>query len=93
MYTRKKEKWIPVRKSNLKYYDDLNLYYLNKSSGNVMLYKSAGMKISDSRLKEKPYTGDLYIRPEDKKTCLRAAQMGFSVDLTHKIMKEGCGRS
>lgn len=92
MLIKKKEKWIPVRKSNLKYYDDLDLYYQNKTSGNVLLYKSAGMKISDARLKDTPYTGSLYIRPEDKQKCLRFAQRGFSTDLTHTIMTEGVGK-
>ncbi len=92
MIVKKKEKWIPVRKSNLKYYDDLDLFYKNKTSGSVLLYKSSGMKISDERLKDKPYSGDLYIRPEDKNKCLRAAQRGFGMDLTHTIMKEGVGK-
>ena len=92
MVVKKKEKWVPVRKSNLKYYDDLDLYYKNKTSGSVLLYKSSGMKISDERLKDKPYSGDLYIRPEDKNKCLRAAQRGFGLDLTHKIMKEGVSK-
>ena len=89
MYTRKKEKWIPVRKSNLKYYDNLDLYYQNKTSGDVLLYKSSGIKISDQRLREKPYTGNLFIRPEDKKKCLREAQKGFSSDLNLTIQKDG----
>ena len=89
MYTKKKEKWIPVRKSNLKYYDEIDLFYLNKTSGNILLYKSAGMQISDERLKGKSYSGSLFIRPEDKKKCLREAQKGFGMDLTHKIMNEG----
>ena len=50
----KKGHWIPVRKSNLKYYENIDLYYKNKSSGEILLYKSAGMDITDHRLKEKP---------------------------------------
>ncbi|QEN07994.1 HD domain-containing protein [Oceanispirochaeta crateris] len=85
MISIRREKWIPVRKSNLKYYDDIDLYYRNKSSGNILLYKSSGMEISDLRLKDKPYTGDLYIRPEDKSKCLRQVQKGFSLDLDQSM--------
>ncbi len=86
MVTIKKKKWIPVRRSNLKYYDELDLYYMNRQAENVMLYKSAGLKFTDEYLKENPFHGDLYIKPEDKKKCLRQAQIGFSADLTHNVM-------
>jgi HD-GYP domain-containing protein (c-di-GMP phosphodiesterase class II) len=92
MIIRKYEKWIPVKKSNLKYYDDIDLFYLNKSTGDVLLYKSSGMKISDIRLQRKGYSGDLYIRQEDKAQCLRAVQKGFSFDLVQLIESEDVER-
>jgi HD-GYP domain-containing protein (c-di-GMP phosphodiesterase class II) len=85
MISFKKEKWIPVRKSNLKYYVDIDLYYRNKTSGDVLLYKSAGMHITDERLKDKSYTGELYIRPEDKSQCLRNVHSGFSSNLDESM--------
>ncbi|MDA3957527.1 HD domain-containing phosphohydrolase [Oceanispirochaeta sp.] len=91
MISIKREQWIPVRKSNLKYYDEIDLYYQNKTSGNVLLYKSSGMNITDHLLKDKPYTGDLYIRPEDKSKCLRQVQKGFSSNLDQS-MEEGIGK-
>ncbi|MBF9015932.1 MULTISPECIES: HD-GYP domain-containing protein [unclassified Oceanispirochaeta] len=85
MISFKKEKWIPVRKSNLKYYVDIDLFYRNKTSGEVLLYKNAGMHITDERLKDKSYTGDLYIRPEDKSRCLRNVHSGFSSNLDESM--------
>jgi len=81
--------WIPVRKSNLKYYDDVDLFYVNKSSRNVQLYKKAGLKFTPKYLADNPFSGSLYIRPEDKEKCLREAQRGFSMELTDSIMNKG----
>jgi HD-GYP domain-containing protein (c-di-GMP phosphodiesterase class II) len=80
------KKWIPVRKSNLKYYDDVELFYKNPA-GKIMLYKPAGMSFTDKSLEAKPYLGTLYIRPDDKIRALRSAQRGFSTELTDRVMK------
>lgn len=82
------KRWIPVRKSNLKYYDDVELYYRNPA-GRIVIYKPAGMNFSDASLDAKPYLGSLYIRPEDKIRALREAQKGFSTNLTHRLAKAG----
>lgn len=76
--------WITVRKSNLRYFDDVELYYRNPA-GRVVLYKPAGMSFTDKALEGKPFLGELYIKPEDKIRALREAQRGFSSDLTRKI--------
>ncbi len=80
------KKWIPVRKSNLKYYDDVELFYRNPA-GRIMLYKPAGMSFTDTSLESKPYLGTLFIRPDDKIRALRSAQRGFSTELTDRVMK------
>ncbi|MFP4115344.1 MAG: HD-GYP domain-containing protein [Spirochaetota bacterium] len=77
--------WIPVRKSNLKYYDDVDLYYRNPA-GRIALYKPAGMSFTDEALEAKPFLGHLYIQPEDKLRALREAQRGFSTNLTSRLM-------
>ena len=82
------KQWIPVRKSNLKYYDDVELYYRNPA-GKIVLYKPAGMSFSDGSLDAKPYLGSLYIRPDDKLRALREAQRGFSTNLTSRIARAG----
>jgi HD-GYP domain-containing protein (c-di-GMP phosphodiesterase class II) len=76
--------WIPVRKSNLRYYDDVALYYRNPA-GKIVLYKPAGMSFSDESLAAKPYLGSLYITPDDKLRALREAQKGFSSSLTARL--------
>lgn len=79
-----KKKWIPIRKSNLKYYRDIELFYKNPK-GVMQLYKPAGMDFTDASLMKKPYLGSLCVRPEDKLKCIREAQRGFSMDLTESI--------
>mgnify|MGYP006293377513 CR=1 FL=1 len=78
-------KWIPVRRTNLKYYKNIELYYKNPK-GLIRLYKPAGMDFSDASLQKKPYLGTLYVKPEDKLKCLREAQHGFSMGLTKSIL-------
>ncbi len=87
----KKENWVPVRRSNLKYYDNIELYYKNPY-GKIVLYKPTGMNFSDLSLQQKPYLGALYVKPEDKLKALREAQHGFSLQLTANIMKEGASK-
>ena len=80
-----KKKWIQVRNSNLKYYEEVELYY-KSPGGNIVLYKPGGMKFNDESL-DKKYIDDLYIKPKDKIKCLRAAQKGFSNSLVSNIVK------
>ena len=80
-----KNEWIQVRNSNLKYYEEVELYY-QSPSGNIVLYKPEGMKFDDKSL-DKKYIDDLYIKPKDKIKCLRAAQKGFSAGLVDNIVK------
>jgi HD-GYP domain-containing protein (c-di-GMP phosphodiesterase class II) len=77
--------WIPVRRSNIKYYKNIELYYKNPK-GLVQLYKPAGMDFSDVSLQKKPYLGKLYVKPEDKLKCLQEAQRGFSRGLAKSIL-------
>jgi HD-GYP domain-containing protein (c-di-GMP phosphodiesterase class II) len=78
------KEWIPVRRSNLKYYDNVELYYRNPSR-KIALYKPAGTPFGDAQLAAKPYLGQLYIRPQDKIRALREAQRGFSQSLTSRV--------
>lgn len=87
----KKENWVPVRRSNLKYYDNIELYFKNPY-GKVVLYKPAGMNFSDASIQQKPHLGTLFVKPEDKLKALREAQRGFSLQLTKNIMKEGVSK-
>jgi HD-GYP domain-containing protein (c-di-GMP phosphodiesterase class II) len=80
-----KKNWIQVRNSNLRYYEEVELYYKNPSD-NIVLYKPEGMRFNDKSL-DKKYIDDLYIKPDDKIKCLRAAQKGFSAGLVDNIVK------
>ncbi len=80
------KKWIKVRNSNLKYYEEVELYY-KSPGGNIVLYKPEGMKFNNKSLDRK-YIDDLYIQPKDKIKCLRAAQKGFSDNLISNIVKK-----
>ncbi len=79
------KKWIPVRKSNIKYYEAVKLYYRNPA-GNIVLYKPEGMNLDDENLGHK-YVDEYFISQEDKVRCLRAAQQGFSKNLIHTIVQ------
>ena len=83
-----KENWIKVRITNLKYYDNIELYFKNPY-GRIVLYKPAGMKFTDQSLKEKPFLGDLYVKPADKIKALQEAQRGFSNNLVKNIVNAG----
>lgn len=76
--------WIAVRRSNLKYYDGVDLYYRNPA-GRIALYKPAGMHFSDEDLAAKPFLGGLFIRPEDKLRALDEAKRGFSATLKERL--------
>lgn len=76
--------WIPVRKSHLKYYTDIELYY-KAPSGNIVLYKPPGMPLTDKSIADKPYLGELFVKKADKVVCLQAAQAGFNKQLVNDI--------
>jgi len=80
-------KWIEIRKSNLAYYNDINLYY-KTSSGNVLLYKQSGLVYDEKYRKAHPYPGKLYIAQEDKIKSLQAVQTGFNKNFAKKVQSK-----
>jgi HD-GYP domain-containing protein (c-di-GMP phosphodiesterase class II) len=82
------QEWVKVRTSNLKYYDNIELFFKNPY-GKIVLYKPAGMKFTDESLKEKPCLGDLYVKPDDKIRALQEAQRGFSNNFSNSIINQG----
>lgn len=80
-------KWILARKSHLKYYDDIPLYY-KAPSGKITLYKPAGMSISDKSLKNKFSISEFYIHPDNRLSSIEAAHQGFNQELKKKIVDE-----
>jgi HD-GYP domain-containing protein (c-di-GMP phosphodiesterase class II) len=78
------KKWFSVRKSHLKYYTGVELYYKTPTK-NIRLYKPAGMTFTEASLSHKSYLGDLYIKPEDKIKAIQEAQRGFNNELEENI--------
>lgn len=82
--------WIEVRKTNIKYYNEIDLYY-KAPSGEVMLYKQAGLTYDKSYQDKHPYKGKLYITPEDKLRSLDIIQKEFSRNLTSNLKRKKTG--
>ena len=83
----KNRKWIPARKTHLSYYDDIPLYY-RTPSGNITLYKPAGMSFSHESLERKYAIDEFFIHPENRLESLEAAQKGFNTELKKNITQE-----
>jgi HD-GYP domain-containing protein (c-di-GMP phosphodiesterase class II) len=79
--------WIEVRKSNIKYYNDIDLYYRSPSN-EVLMYKQAGLTYDKAYQKKHPYKGKLYITPDDKLKSLEVIQKEFSRNLTSNVKKK-----
>lgn len=73
-----------ARKSQLKYYRDVELF--NKIEGKgFVLYKRAGITLSDMRLDHGTHPAALYIRQADRLRGLQEAQKGFNSELENYI--------
>lgn len=82
--------WIEVRKSNIRYYNDIDLFY-RTPSGEILLYKQAGLDYNAAYQKKHPYKGKLYITAEDKVKSLEVVQKEFSRHLTSNVKKKKTG--
>lgn len=82
-----KKKWIPVRKSHLMYYNELELFY-RAPSGDILLYKPAGMSFSDKSLERKIFIDQFYIKEEDRHRSIELAQKGFNHNLLSHIREK-----
>ena len=77
-------KWIPARKSHLHYYDEIPLYY-RTPTGNIALYKPAGMSFSHESLERKYAIDEFFIHPENRLESIEAAQKGFNSELRSQM--------
>ena len=76
--------YIQARKSQLKYYRDVELF--NKIEGKgFVLYKRAGIMLSEMRLNRGTHPEVLYIRQKERLKGLQEAQQGFNSDLESYI--------
>ena len=62
--------YIQARKSNLNYYQAVPLYYHSKD-GSFVLYKPAGVKLSDIRIDQKRHPEKLYTKRPDKLAAIK----------------------
>lgn len=81
-----KQKWIPARKSHLHFYNEIPLYY-RTPSGQISLYKPAGMTLTDESLKSKFAIDEFFIHPDNRLESIEAAQKGFNLELKNNISK------
>ncbi len=71
---------IKARKSQLKYYRNVELY--RKTGGqDFVLYKRAGITLQEMRIKEGRHPSELYIRHKDRLKGIQEAQKGLNRQL------------
>ncbi len=71
---------IMARKSQLKFYRDVELYRKTEGGGFV-LYKQTGMTLRDMRIDEERHPSELYIKYNEKIRGIQEAQKGFNRQL------------
>lgn len=81
-----REKWVEVKTSNVKYYEELELYYRNPA-GNIVLYKPEGMSLDEVSTDSK-FIDSYFVKRRDRLKCMKAAHAGFKdgleVDIANK---------
>jgi HD-GYP domain-containing protein (c-di-GMP phosphodiesterase class II) len=75
--------YIPIRNSQINYYKDVGLYYVE--NGSFVLYKPPGKLMADLRLKEERHPPDLYIQRKDRITAIKELQAGFNQHIFRSI--------
>ena len=80
-------KYFSARKSHLNFYRATPLYSQNQSN-EFMLYKPAGLKLSEMRIKQERYPETLYIKRIDKLRGIREVQKEFNQQLEKDIQSE-----
>lgn len=76
--------YIPAKRSQLRFYRDVELYARVEGKGFV-LYKRAGITLSDMRLEYGTHPKALFIRQADKLRGLQEAQKGLNQELKHLV--------
>jgi HD-GYP domain-containing protein (c-di-GMP phosphodiesterase class II) len=77
--------YIAIRKSQINFYKDVALYYIEGAS--FVLYKPAGKSMTDMRLKEERHPTELYIHQDDRVAAIRALQKSFNRHIASNIKK------
>ena len=75
--------YIPIRNSQINYYRDVGLFYIE--GGSFVLYKPPGKLMTDLRLNEKKHPTELYIHQKDRITAIKELQKGFNRQISKSI--------
>ncbi|MBW2437981.1 MAG: HD domain-containing protein [Desulfobacterales bacterium] len=75
--------YIPIRNSQINYYKDVGLYYVE--NGSFVLYKPPGKSLADLRLKEERHPPELYYQRKDRITAIKELQAGFNQHIFRSI--------
>ena len=75
--------YIPIRNSQINYYKDVGLYYIE--GGSFVLYKPPGKLITDLRIKEARHPTKLYIHQNDRMAAIKELQRGFNQQISQSI--------
>ena len=75
--------YIPIRNSQINYYKDVGLYYIE--GGSFVLYKPPGKLMADLRMKEARHPSELYIHQNDRMTAIKELQNGFNRQIVQSI--------
>ena len=76
--------YIQARKSQLKFYRDIELYSKIEGKG-LVLYKQSGITLNEMRIDQERHPKVLYIKQVDKLRGLRQAQKGFNKQLKDDV--------
>jgi HD-GYP domain-containing protein (c-di-GMP phosphodiesterase class II) len=75
--------YIAVRNSQINYYRDVGLYYVE--GGSFVLYKPPGKLLTELRLNEKMHPAQLYIHQNDRITAIKELQKEFNRRIAQSI--------
>ena len=75
--------YIAIRNSQINYYKDVGLYYIE--GGSFVLYKPPGKLMTDLRMKEQRHPTELYIHQNDRKAAIKELQNGFNRHIAQSI--------
>jgi putative nucleotidyltransferase with HDIG domain len=78
------KEYLQARITNLNFYRVVPLYYKNRV-GKFVLYKPAGIKLHDMRIKQGLHPEKLYIKCSDKIRSIREVQKAFNQKLKEDI--------
>jgi HD-GYP domain-containing protein (c-di-GMP phosphodiesterase class II) len=68
--------YIAIRNSQINYYKDIGLYYIE--DGSFVLYKPPGKLMADLRMREGRHPTELYIHQKDRQAAIKEIQNGFN---------------